>query len=147
MKLTFTHKSHKEIRVAVAYYDQFSLGIGNKFVFEVTGSLNRLLEFPHSGVLLDTDVRRMGVKNYPFVVLYSIDEEDIIILSVFNTYMNPAKMRDGDIPMIKRLFTSKNAESISDENIVLNEHDDGAQIIFKKGVDAEFLAKLIEDSL
>lgn len=89
--LKFSFRANIDIIVAYEFYESKRKYLGERF-------LNELEEWYKAIVLNHTTYKviykiyhQAVVKKFPFVVLYSVDEKDIIITAIFNTSRNPKK--------------------------------------------------------
>lgn len=89
--IKFRSEARDDYKEAIAYYDSFSNQIGDKFIATIDIVLDRLKIFPFSYPILEQEVRKAVVPNYPYVLLYFIETTTITIISVFNTKQNPTK--------------------------------------------------------
>jgi plasmid stabilization system protein ParE len=85
-------RAQREIREAVDWYEEKQLGLGKKFQEKVIGKIrtvsNAPLHYPLKG-----RIREAIVNDYPFLLLYRIDESNrrIVIMSVFHMSKHPNK--------------------------------------------------------
>ena len=90
--LTFLPRFLQEISDAIEWYERRQEGLGEKFFAEVENELRRIVEDPFLYPKSDeADYRRALVKKYPFLIIFSSTNDEIIIHSVFHTRLNPDK--------------------------------------------------------
>jgi mRNA-degrading endonuclease RelE of RelBE toxin-antitoxin system len=93
--LIVTEEADYETTDAYLYYEEQQEGLGERFLYELNKQYNQLLKNPEyygylSGGITD-HLRKVQVKDFPFLVIYHIKSDDIIIYSVHNTSKNDKK--------------------------------------------------------
>lgn len=94
MKINFLEEAEIELDNAVEYYESEAPGLGNQFLQEVLNSLNRIANFPEAWHPLSENTRRCQTARFPYGLIYSIMENEIIIISVSNLHRKPNHWKD-----------------------------------------------------
>jgi plasmid stabilization system protein ParE len=83
----------EDIQNAAKWYNKRSTGLGRRFSSEVRLVTKQIQENPNTFNIRYKDIRTAVLKNFPFMIHYLIDEknENIVILAVFHTSLNPIK--------------------------------------------------------
>jgi plasmid stabilization system protein ParE len=93
-KIVLLPRAQGEISDAINWYENREKGLGEYFLFEVESELNRILEnpliFPKSNGPV-TEFRKAILKKFPFLILFTVSEDKIMIHSVFHTSQDPNK--------------------------------------------------------
>ena len=89
MNFSFPPEAEQEFNAAIDYYESIHPGLGYDFAFEVRSAIHRAIDFPKAWSVLDGDVRRSLVKRFPYGVLYSKENNGILILAVMNLHREP----------------------------------------------------------
>jgi toxin ParE1/3/4 len=91
-KIVIEPRAVSEIQEAVDYYDSKRVGFGSFFLETVNEHIEVLITNPMFQ-LRYKDYRGLPVRNFPFLILFCVDEKDkiVFIMSIFNTYLNPTK--------------------------------------------------------
>ncbi len=89
MSFFFHPEAERELRDAIAWYEDIDPRLGRDFAGEVFAAIQRAVDFPHAWTPLDGDVRRSLVKRFPFGVLYSVEERGILILAIMHLHRAP----------------------------------------------------------
>ena len=89
MKLFYTDKAKDDIEIAFSWYEMQRKGLGFEFLDCVESSLNNISTMPEMYQLSHANFRNCIVRRFPFSVFYTIEEEGIIIHSVFNNRRDP----------------------------------------------------------
>jgi toxin ParE1/3/4 len=75
------------------WYEGRQEGLGDDFTAEVENALNRLLISPTSYGIVFHGMRRMAVKRFPYGIYYLVRGELILIVAVFHSRRNLARLR------------------------------------------------------
>lgn len=74
---------------AAEYYQFHKYGLGFEFLKEVEHTIEKIHEFPQSGIELRNGIRRRLVRRFPFGVLYKPDKSKIVVVAVMHLRRNP----------------------------------------------------------
>lgn len=80
-----------EITDAYLWYESKSAGLGEKFFKAVEDQINGIRENPYQFPIVRSGFRKAVIRLYPYIVLFKISGEAIVIHSVFHTHLNPNK--------------------------------------------------------
>lgn len=91
---TLQNRARIEILEAINWYESRKTGLGKEFLTEVEAEIRRITEGPllfpkFNG--MNTTFRRSVLKKFPFVIIFSLYKDQVIIHSVFHTHQNPDK--------------------------------------------------------
>ncbi|MFK7786745.1 MAG: type II toxin-antitoxin system RelE/ParE family toxin [Crocinitomicaceae bacterium] len=87
-----TLKCEQDIDEAFVWYEEQQMGLGLRFYREVRSHLDRLVTTPKSfPVKLDSSIRELTLSLFPFVIVYEIIGEEVMVYRVFSTSQNPKK--------------------------------------------------------
>lgn len=91
-KIIFEPSVYYEIEDAISYYESKQSGLGEEFFNYLEGYFKTLENQKVSFEIKRKPVyRELPLKRFPFVIIYEICRNQIIIYSVFNTFQNPTK--------------------------------------------------------
>jgi len=84
-----------DLSEAIAWYDERSEGLGDRFRAAVDARFDDILEGPERfpRAFDDLDFRFVRVRRFPYLVLYRIRKDAVIVLGVFHSASDPAKWR------------------------------------------------------
>ncbi len=82
------------MNTAARYYEQQVSGLGNQFLDEIEQAIQRIHNYPSSGVILHGNTRRMLLGRFPFGLLYRIDAQEIAILAVAHLRRKPGYWKE-----------------------------------------------------
>jgi hypothetical protein len=89
VKYPFHPEAETEFNKAIEYYEKYEEGLGFDFAVEVYSAIERLTSHPHAWPIIEDEIRRCLVRRFPFGILYSQEDEEIIILAVMHLHRDP----------------------------------------------------------
>ena len=92
-ELFFLPVVKKELDEIVGYYENQKKGLGLKFlkVFELI--LERISQYPLQLPIVHKQIRRAGLKNFPYNIYFRLYKNQLIILAVFHQKRNPELLK------------------------------------------------------
>ncbi len=78
-----------EFDEAYDWYEQQRAGLGVDFAEKVQQSLDRLALMPQVHAPVFQDLRRAGVRKYPYSIYYRIEGTQVVVLAVFHMKRDP----------------------------------------------------------
>jgi plasmid stabilization system protein ParE len=87
--LVFRPEVRDELDEAYSWYESQQLGLGDDFLAQINGTLDRICQMPESYPAVYRDVRRTVVQRFPYIVYYRIVSSRVIITAVFHGRRNP----------------------------------------------------------
>jgi plasmid stabilization system protein ParE len=89
MKYVFHPEALTEYAEAVEYYSQQRLKVAQAFIDAVEDAIYRIRESPNRWTIVDEDVRRCLTQKFPYGILYTVEQEYILILAVMHCSREP----------------------------------------------------------
>ena len=89
MTYRFLPKAEIDLNDAVDYYDNCQQGLGTDFLVEVSLTISRIMEYPDGWTEISANSRRCLTNRFPYEVIYSIDGNTILILTIANQHRHP----------------------------------------------------------
>jgi len=89
MKITFLEEAEIELDEAIEYYNFTYPGLGDQFLEEILSTLNRIAKFPDAWHPLTPNIRRCQTKRFPYGLIYSNLDQEILIIAVSNLHRKP----------------------------------------------------------
>ena len=83
----------REVKEAARYYEERVPGLGFEFISEVRAAIRRILAHPKAWCPLDDEFRRCRTSRFPYGLIYTIEGEDILIVSVMHLHRHPDTWR------------------------------------------------------
>jgi toxin ParE1/3/4 len=94
MKYVFHPDALAEYADAVKYYVNQNSNIAQAFINSIENAVYRIRESSTLYPEIDEDVRRCMVKKFPYAVLYTIEEDYLLILAVMHCSREPNYWKD-----------------------------------------------------
>ena len=93
MTYRFLSPAAREVREAARYYEEKVPGLGFDFIAEVRAAIRRILAHPEAWCPLDEEFRRCRTSRFPYGLIYTIEEDHILIVSVMHLHRHPDTWR------------------------------------------------------
>lgn len=84
-----------EILEAFDWYELQREGLGSEFLHELETFYNSLLRNPNSYGFYDKPVRQGKIDRFPYLVVFEIFDDSVVVYSVFMSRQDPSKKRLG----------------------------------------------------
>ena len=88
-----THDFHPqaqlEYRDAAGFYENRQPGLGTTFTLDVEDTIRRILEAPERWRIIEQDVRRCLTRVFPYGILYTLEQDSILIIAVMHLHRKP----------------------------------------------------------
>ena len=89
MNLHYHPEASDELDEVFRWYEAQQPGFGHRFISEVQASINRIRNFPFIGGFIIKDVRRALLPEFPYGVIYSVEDESIEIYAIAHLHRRP----------------------------------------------------------
>ncbi len=87
--VTPLRSAQKDIRRAARFYEDEAPGLGGEFVTEIERAFARLAENPEIGPHARHNARKLLVRRFPYVVIYRVEPERVLVLAVGHQRRHP----------------------------------------------------------
>jgi toxin ParE1/3/4 len=94
MKYVFHPEALTEYSEAVQYYKKQKTELAQAFINAIEDAVYRIRESPTRWAVVDEDIRRCLVKKFPYGILYTIEEDFILILAVMYCSRKPGYWKE-----------------------------------------------------
>ena len=84
MKYVFHPEALAEYSEAVQYYAEQRTEIAQAFINAIEDAIFRIREYPNRYATIDEDIQRCMTRKFPFGILYTIEQDNILILAVMH---------------------------------------------------------------
>src|SRR6185312_7359013 len=88
-KLVLQHEAILDMQEAFTWYEEQKPGLGYSFLEEVEACYQKLCKNPEYYGMLNQFLRRIKVNGFPYLVIYEIDNDEVITSSVWHTSKSP----------------------------------------------------------
>ncbi|NJL40494.1 MAG: type II toxin-antitoxin system RelE/ParE family toxin [Leptolyngbyaceae cyanobacterium RM2_2_4] len=89
MKYVFHPEALTEYAEAVQYYAEQRVEVAQAFIDSIEDAVYRIRESPTRYIVIDEDVRRCMTRRFPYGILYTIEQDYILILAVMHCSREP----------------------------------------------------------
>lgn len=93
MTYEFHPEAEQEFIEAAAFYEQNVTGLGERLGKEVRRAIERLMEYPQIGSLIDADLRRLLLTRFPYFLIYSSTSDLLRVVAVAHVHRRPGYWR------------------------------------------------------
>ena len=93
MKFRLLRPAWLELRQAAKYYEDRVPGLGFDFLQEVRAAIRRILMHPAAWLALDEQIRRCRTHRFPYGIIYTMERDEVLILSVMHLHRHPESWR------------------------------------------------------
>jgi toxin ParE2 len=83
-----------EVIEALHYYRAIEPKLAERLTAEFEACIARIVHFPFGWKLVAPELRQCIVKAFPYVILYTVQAEDVVIIAFANTHRRPGYWRD-----------------------------------------------------
>lgn len=85
----FLRPAELELMEAAKYYEQQAVGLGSEFLDQVDAAIKEFSEHPEQCPIVKLNIRRRLVHRFPYVLLYRLEPEEIVIQATMHTRRRP----------------------------------------------------------
>jgi plasmid stabilization system protein ParE len=93
MKFRLLPPAKEELRQAARYYENCVPGLGQDFLVEVHETIRRITQWPEAWHLLDAEIRRCRTHRFPYGIVYSVENGEVLVISVMHLHRHPDSWR------------------------------------------------------
>jgi len=94
VRVTFLEVAERELFEAISYYDAESSGLGEVFLAEVIGTIDRIRRYPEAWQTLGSRLRRCRTQRFPYGLIYQVGDDEVLIIAVAHLHREPIYWRD-----------------------------------------------------
>jgi plasmid stabilization system protein ParE len=81
--------AQEEFDEAIDWYEQQSAGLGLEFLNRIEEALDRISVTPEAYPTIFQEMRRIVVRQFPYLVFYRVEPEQIVVLAIFHSKREP----------------------------------------------------------
>lgn len=89
MNYAFHPEALTEYSEAVKYYADSDLNLAQAFINTIENAIFRIRESPDRYPKIEDDIRRCLTKKFPYALLYTVNQESILILAIMHCNRQP----------------------------------------------------------
>lgn len=94
MKYVFHPEALTEYAEAVQFYAQSRVELAQAFINAVENAIFQIVESPTRWRVIDEDIRRCLTRKFPYGILYTIEQDFILIVAVMHCSREPGYWKD-----------------------------------------------------
>ena len=91
MILRYTDRSKDDVELAFAWYEKQRRGLGFEFLDCLAAALQNIIDYPELYPVRYSYFRGCPLKRFPFSIVYTIEDNEIVVHSVFDNRQDPKK--------------------------------------------------------
>ncbi len=80
-----------DIKQIYLYYEAQRIGLGNRFLNTLENYLERVQKYPKHYQIKRKPYREVFINDFPYLIIYEIEGNKVIVYAIFNTWSNPNK--------------------------------------------------------
>ena len=89
----FLEVAQAELDEAVAHYNAERPGLGDEFLGEILGALDRIRRYPDAWAAFGSSARRCLTRRFPYGVVYQVLAREILVVAVAHLHREPGYWR------------------------------------------------------
>jgi len=89
MNIKFHSEARIELIETAKYYENQEIGLGNNFIDEIENTIKVISQQPFAGKKISDGERRFLVSRFPYGIIYSVENNLIIIYAIMNLKRKP----------------------------------------------------------
>jgi hypothetical protein len=89
MRLVFRPVALTELQEAQAWYEARARGLGFEFARSVDAATAKVVRMPWGFPRIEAEFRHVVVRRFPYSIIYSVSEVEIVVLSCFHHRRRP----------------------------------------------------------
>ncbi len=94
MKYVFHPAALTEYSEAVKFYAERRVELAQAFINAVEDAIFRIVQSPNRWAAVDEDIRRCLTRKFPYGVLYTLEEDHILIVAVMHCSREPGYWKE-----------------------------------------------------
>ena len=94
VSVRFLRAAQAEFDEALALYRSTAPGLDQAFRADVVSKLEQIASYPQSSPELAPDIRRAPLRRFPFLIIYTLADGDVVVLAVAHMRRRPRSWRD-----------------------------------------------------
>lgn len=77
--------ARSEYLAAAMRYEKLRAGLGTDFAFEIRRALLAASEFPHRAAIVESDIRRIKTRRFPYYIFYRERGGYLVVIAIFHS--------------------------------------------------------------
>ena len=93
MKFGLLPPAARELREAARFYERRVPKLGFDFIAEVRATIRRIVAHPQAWHPLDEQIRRCRTHRFPYGIIYAVENNQVLVISVMHLHRQPDSWR------------------------------------------------------
>ena len=93
MDVALHRLAQRELRAALAWYQDRDASAGNKFIGEVSSAIVRIRQRPMGRAEFEPGLRRVRLRGFPYNVVYWVGPDRIVVMALVHDGRKPGYRR------------------------------------------------------
>lgn len=89
----FTRSANTEKEASAVFYEEKQAGLAIRFLHEIQQAVQQIRQHPEAWPKRDNHHRKCHLQNFPYSLIYRIEEEKIFIVAVMHHRRHPDSWR------------------------------------------------------
>lgn len=94
MKIRLLEPAEQELDEAIDYYNAQVEGLGDAFLLESLRAFDLIQQYPLAWHSLGPGIRRCRLMRFPYGVIYSPGQEEILVIAIAHMHRRPRYWQD-----------------------------------------------------
>ena len=90
-RLKLREGARKDLFQAFGWYERQKPGLGTELISEIEAAFALLIKTPEAFPKKKKHLREYNLKIFPYVIIYMIQKNEVIVFAIFHTHLNPNK--------------------------------------------------------
>lgn len=94
MSIRLLEPAQAELEEAIAWYAEQAIGLGDAFLIETLKTFQLIERFPKAWHPLTPHIRRCRLRRFPYSVIYTQDDDGVLVLAIAHQHRKPSYWRN-----------------------------------------------------
>ncbi len=90
-RLIVRPQASRELAAAMEWYENQRSGLGQEFVRAFQVAVNSIAQNPLQYQMFGPKARRVGLRGFPYGLIYSVSDDEILVLACFHGKRDPRR--------------------------------------------------------
>ena len=89
LEIEIHEDAENEFKAAATFYEEREPGLGLSFLQRLRQAFDAIVDQPHAGTIVVNDIRRRLLRQFPYSVVYRVEDQRIFVLAVAHWSRRP----------------------------------------------------------
>lgn len=91
MRIHVSRSAQADISNSYSYYAEVNISLADRYMRSIDKAFQHILSYPDAYPMRYNAYRCFVMLDFPFVIIYKIDDDVVVVEAVFHTSRNPSK--------------------------------------------------------